>query len=79
MRDYLFLINLLEAYSYKIRRQHCNGCQFSHGSQREHEVCMTNCQRLYFFELGLELMQNEKVLSQEENDFLKDQLPNIAF
>ena len=77
MRDYLFLINLLESYSFKIRRQECNGCQNSLGSQSEHEVCMTDCQKSYFFELALDLMQNNNVLSEEEYEFLKDNIPYI--
>jgi hypothetical protein len=77
MRDYLFLINLLESYSFKIRRQHCNGCQNSHGSQREHEVCMTDCQKFYYFELALDLMKIENVLTVEEYEFLKDNIPYI--
>ena len=77
MRNLEYLTNLLIEYSFVQRRLNCVGCQTSHGSQSNHQVCMGLTDKAYYYIKSARYLHDFGLINDEEFEFLLDQLDSI--
>ena len=77
MRNLVFLTNLLIEYSFVQRKLNCVGCQTSHGSQSNHQVCMALTDKAYYYMKSVHYLHDFGLINDEEFEYLLDQLDSI--
>ena len=60
------LIDLLEYYTSIKRTEYCSSCESSFGSERHHQVCLSNINKIFFYKKALRFMLNKNIISYHE-------------
>jgi hypothetical protein len=71
MRDNTEIWTLINATIRKLRTDDCLGCMWNHGSQKHHDVCLTNINSHYYFKESIHYLFNNDLISLEEFNFWK--------
>ena len=72
MRTIDFLSKFLWHKIATLRKEQCIGCQYNHGSQKHHFICMSDCDHQLFRKNALNNLKEAHLITQEEYEYLEN-------